>query len=183
LTTTPLPVKLTTFTGRNAGTANILNWTTASDKNASHFDVMRSNDGNKFEVLDRVNAKDNLTGSKYEFTDTKPFEGRNFYRLNMVDVNGKSAYSDVVVLSVKSSAGLSLTASPNPVNQTLNVSVNGKIDGKATIQIMDITGKIVQKIQVSSNDTSIDMSALSAGTYIIRYNDNSNASVIKVTKN
>ncbi|KAA5537353.1 T9SS type A sorting domain-containing protein [Taibaiella lutea] len=183
LTSTPLSVKLSSFTGRNAGAVNILNWTTANEKDASHFDIMRSNDGSKFEKLTTVNAQNVSTGSKYEFTDVKPFEGRNFYRLNMVDANGKSVLSDVVILSVKSSAGLSLVASPNPVNQTLNVSVNGKIDGKATIQVIDITGKIIQKIQVSSNDTNIDMSALSNGTYIIKYNDNSNSSVIKVTKN
>jgi len=183
LTSTPLPIKLSSFTGKNLGAVNMLNWTTATEKDASHFEIMRSNDGNKFEFLDRVNAKNTVSGNKYEFTDTKPFEGRNFYRLNMVDVNGKSAYSDVVVLSVKSSAGLSLAANPNPVNQTLNILINGKIYGNATIQVVDITGKIVQKMQVSSNNTSIDMSALSNGTYIIRYNDNSNSSVIKVTKN
>jgi hypothetical protein len=183
LTSTPLPVKLSSFTGRNAGAVNILNWKTATDKDASRFDVMRSNDGNKFETLGSVNSNNIITGSSYEFTDTNPFVGRNFYRLNMVDANGKSTYSDVVVLSVKSSAGLSLTASPNPVSQTLNVVINGKIDGKAMIQVVDITGKIVQKIPVSSNDTAIDMSALSHGTYIIKYNDNSNSSVIKVTKN
>ncbi|MDA9555855.1 hypothetical protein N9R54_06450, partial [Pelobium sp.] len=42
-----LPVKLASFSGQKQGETIQLNWTTVSEKNNSHFDVLRSIDGKK----------------------------------------------------------------------------------------------------------------------------------------
>ncbi len=108
----PLPVKLKTFTGKNAGTVNNLNWETAEEQNFSHFELQRSADGIHFSSLAQVEANRSSNGSKYAYTDASPFEGRNIYRLNMVDIDGKSSLSEVVTLTVKGGTGIAIQVYP-----------------------------------------------------------------------
>lgn len=179
----PLPVTLESFSGKNAGSVNNLSWQTAEEKNFSHFELLRSADGKDFSKLTTINATGNASGSSYAYTDERPFEGKNFYRLNMVDADGRARLSDVVELSVKSGSGLAVSIHPNPVAQQLHININGKMDGKGQIQVLDITGKVLQSVPVSNSSISVDMSQLPAGTYMIRYTDNSHQQLSKVTKN
>lgn len=178
--TTPLPVTLKSFSGKNEGAVNLLNWETAEEKNFSHFELQRSADGISFSKLGTVDARG--TGS-YTYTDGQPFEGQNIYRLKMMDRDGGSTLSKVVKLMSKKGDGLSVNVHPNPVKQQLHVAVTGKIDGKALIHILDITGKVLQTISVPGSNLTIDMSSFAAGTYIIRYTDNTHNTVTKISKN
>lgn len=178
----PLPVDLT-FTGKNEGAVNKLNWITTREQNFSHFELQRSADGIAFSKVAVIDAKGFSTGSKYDYTDERPFEGLNIYRLNLVDKDGKSTLSNIVKLVAKSGSGLSLRVYPNPVKQQLQVAIAGKIDGAGIIQVLDITGKILQTVQVSGSNMMIDMSHFAAGMYMIRYTDNTHNTVLKVNKN
>jgi len=179
---TPLPVKLASFTGKNAGTINTLNWKTTEEKNFSHFELQRSKDGVTFHKLAVVNSNRNAMGSDYAYNDERPFEGKNYYRINMVDVDGRSVLSEVIELMVIAGTGLSVNVYPNPVSQQLNIEVAGKIDGNAKVIVSDMVGKIVRTIAMASNTAVVDMNNLPSGIYMIKYSDNSQSSVIKVTK-
>jgi len=179
---TALPVKLANFTGKNAGTINTLNWKTTEEKNFSHFELQRSKDGANFHKLAVVSSNRNDMGSDYAYNDERPFEGKNFYRLNMVDVDGRSVTSEVVELMVKAGTSLSVNVYPNPVSQQLNIEVAGKIDGNAKVIISDMVGKAVRTIALTGNTAVVDMNNLPSGIYMIKYSDNSQSSVIKVTK-
>ncbi len=71
---------------------------------------------------------------------------------------------------------------PNPVKQQLNIALTGKIEGKAQVQILDIAGKVLLTLPVSGNNMALDMGSYAAGTYMIRYTDNSHHSMIKISK-
>lgn len=179
---TPLPVILKSFTGKNDGAVNHLSWTTTAEQNFSYFELLRSQDGSHFEVLANINSNRNEYGSTYEYKDTKAEQGKNFYRLKIVDQDGRSAMSDIVELSVKSSSSISVSVHPNPVKQQLNVAIKGNIDGKGTIVLIDVLGKVVSTIALTSNYIVVDMNKLPSGIYIVKYTDNSNTSILKVTK-
>ena len=179
---TALPVKLASFTGKNAGAINTLHWKTTEEKNFSHFELQRSKDGANFHKLAVVSSNRNAMGSDYAYNDERPFEGKNFYRLNMVDVDGRSVLSEVVELMVKAGTGLSVNVYPNPVSQQLNIEVAGKIDGNAKVIVTDMVGKTVRTIAMTGNTAVVDMNNLPSGIYMIKYSDNSQSSVIKVTK-
>ncbi len=181
--TTPLPLHLISFEGQNKGAVNNLTWVTAEEKNFSHFELQRSANGIDFSKLDIINSKNNATGSTYNYSDNRPLEGKNFYRLLMIDGNGNNALSNVVELTSKSGAGFAVTIHPNPVSALMQINIAGKVDGKATILIVDIMGKVVKTITPTGNDISVDMSGMAAGTYVVKYFDNSNATVTKITKN
>jgi hypothetical protein len=180
--TTPLPVKLEKFTGRMTGNSNQLDWKTAEEKNFSHFELQRSADGILFDKIAVIPALGKTTGSTYSYTDGQPFEGKNLYRLNMVDRDGKSSLSGIVELSVKSGNGLSVNVHPNPVKQQLHLVISGKPDGNSHILLTDIMGKTIAYIILNGNTAEIDMSSLPSGLYIIKYSDNSHTSITKVTK-
>ncbi len=178
----PLPIKLESFTGRNTGSTNQLNWKTAEEHNFSHFELQRSADGLTFDKLAAITGLGNALGGKYSYTDERPFEGKNLYRLRMVDKDGKGTLSDVVTLSVKSGTGLSVNVYPNPVKQQLHVTVTGKQGNGSRLLVMDIVGKTVYTATLSSNTADVDMSALPSGIYIIKYMDDTHTSITKVTK-
>lgn len=177
----PLPVKLISFTGRKAGTQHILDWTTAEEKNFSHFELQRSADGRSFSKLATIPA-DKLRSGTYTFTDQQPLEGLNIYQLRMVDADGTAALSHMVRLTMSLKGTLQLEAFPNPVQQQLTVRLSGKADGNATIRVLDLSGRSLQTIPVTSVSTTIDMGRLAVGTYLLQYTDNSNQSLIKISK-
>lgn len=180
--TAPLPLDLVSFSGRSKGGANLLDWKTANEKGFSHFELQRSGDGKAFSKLDKIPAKNNY-GGDYHYTDAQPLNGKNFYRLSMVDANGNASVSTIIELNAGRGNNASVSLYPNPVSKALKIVVEGDMDADATVQITDIIGKVVKTIRMRSNVTEIDMSDLSNGTYIIKYNSNKGSFTGKVIKN
>jgi hypothetical protein len=86
---TPTPVTIKTFTGETKNVNNILYWTVAQEDNLASYDVQRSNDAINFKTIANVKANGTSTESSYNFADTKPFNGTNYYRLQANDIDGE----------------------------------------------------------------------------------------------
>jgi hypothetical protein len=181
--TTPLPLELISFSGQNKGLTNQLIWKTVNEKNFSHFELQRSGDGIKFAKLAEIMTRNAKGESNYEYMDAQPLKGKTFYRLNMVDINGKSFLSTVVELKNKAGGNLAMSLFPNPVSKSLKLVIDGNADPNASIQVIDIIGKVVKTVKSDSNITEIDMSNLADGTYIIKYNSSKDSFIGKVIKN
>jgi hypothetical protein len=93
----PLRVKLTSFTAKELSKGKVvLNWNTAQEQNFSHFTIEKSLDGTDFSDAGIIFSMDDSEQSRaYSFTDKlKAGEaGTIYYRLKMVDVDGKSQLS------------------------------------------------------------------------------------------
>ncbi|RQO31433.1 hypothetical protein DBR32_05585 [Taibaiella sp. KBW10] len=72
-------------------------------------------------------------------------------------------------------------AFPNPATATVNLLVEGIVK-QATIQVLSIEGKVQQQLKTNSNNTVIDMQALPAGAYFIKYTDGARTGTVKVQK-
>ncbi|WP_431215772.1 CARDB domain-containing protein [Puia sp. P3] len=88
--TQPLPLTLLSFTANRAGAGGLLQWSTTNDKGLSRFIIQKSADGSVYADLDSVPAISD-TGSihSYRYTDPHLLSGTNYYRLRMVDVDGR----------------------------------------------------------------------------------------------
>lgn len=79
-----------------------------------------------------------------------------------------------------------INAYPNPVKDVISIPV-GNLTGDASLEIMDITGKIVktQKVSFVTNDVlRVDVSNMSNGTYIFKLTlENGSANTFKVSVN
>lgn len=119
---TVLPLTLKSFSASQpTATTTLLKWTTSSEQNTSHFDIEASQSGANFGLIDRVAAAGNSSSDiNYSYTHTNPFRNTTYYRLKMVDIDGKFTYSKIV--------SVNCTTCPLAVP-----NCNSGIDGPATI--------------------------------------------------
>lgn len=166
----PLPVTLLSFKGEENDGQHILHWKTSNEQNTSHFVIEHSSDAKLFKELGMTNAAGNSHEEKnYGFTYKTPMLGKSFYRLKMVDIDGKFTYSNVVLLNVIDNL-TSISLYPNPTANILNVEIhNQKNPSQINMRISDLTGKTVWISDKTNleNKYQIDISSFASGMYFL----------------
>lgn len=158
-----LPLVLTDFTATKIGTKAGLTWITSSELNTSFFEVERSNNGSNYAVIGKTAAAGNSNVTKkYAFTDASPLSGVNYYRLRMVDIDGKYTYSVVRLLNFDET--ISIKTFPNPAINTLYIS---GLEIGSTYILTAVNGQTVLQNKSSSSVEAVTVSNLTGGTYII----------------
>jgi len=174
LGSTPLPIKLMSFTAKNINNDHVLvSWATSMEHLVDQFEIQKSVDNNNFQTIDQVNAVgESEIPHYYSVTDNKPAGGTNFYRLKEIDKDNKFYYSPVV--SVDFDVTEDLEIYPNPADNFTNIY--SRRDLILDVSIFDITGKLVQNVHSSSglNTVRINTSELPKAVYFIRVKTHSN---------
>ena len=175
-----LPVELITFSAVDKDGVVQLTWTTASEVNNSHFEILRSSDGYDFEVIGQVAGHGNSNVLlSYNFQDDVQVDGIYYYRLRQVDYDGTTTRSEMVTVNIKTS--LELTVFPNPANAGDEITINLAKNGAYEVILMDMHGKTIKQNMINGNQAFISSESLSPGIYLIRIKDSSgNLSVSKV---
>ena len=172
-----LPVKLRFFNGFKEKDRVILVWESEEESNLSAYQIEQQDKSLQWISKAIVPASNKAIGNNYRFADI-PLAGSGadiYYRLKMVDKDGKYDYSRVVrINNLQSGAGLKLLS--NPVsNGDLRFLITGIAgDRKAAVSIIDFSGKIISQKNVSSMATnSINIKRLPAGMYkiVVRIDD------------
>jgi hypothetical protein len=170
----PLPLTLLQFTGVPEGKTVGLSWKTINESNTSQFVVERSGNGSSFNAIGTVAARSLAGENDYQFTDAAPLAGDNSYRLKIVDVNGKSTYSTIVLISAGGQSGAYFVY-PNPVHGLTSVVFNTSSLGKYGVQVIDPLGRPLQVLNgvsvAGANKVDIDMGGYAAGIYTIVIDD------------
>jgi DNA/RNA endonuclease YhcR with UshA esterase domain len=157
-----LPIELISFTARNAGEVNQLQWATASEKNNDRFEIERSDDGQNWEVIsEKAGAGDSQQRLEYSYDDKNPLDGVSYYRLRQVDFDGQFSFSPV--RQVTRAKNLLFSASPNPTTDLVSFSGLPDDESDWSITITDASGRLVT---IAANTTAIDLSAQPTGLYI-----------------
>lgn len=168
-----LPVTLVRFEGKLNGSVAMLNWTTASELNNDYFEVQRSTDGFEFVALGKVAGKGTTNStSDYFYEDENLVKGNNYYRLKQVDYDGKSSYSNVVVINYDGATPLGISLYPNPTtSQNVNLKLINSTGEDVNIRIYDLAGKTQFKSTATSENLSSEMELktdeLKAGIYLV----------------
>ena len=165
VTSATLPVSLLEFSSKSKENKNILSWLTASEKNAAHFDIQRSNDNTAWSSIGQVKAVNNTYGSDYQFIDAQPLSGTNYYRLQMVDANGSTELSKIVAVNA-STGNKSFKIYPNPAKDILTIVTDANTEG---VSIFDINGRLVMTVVVKNQNVNIQK--LTSGVYFVRMMD------------
>ena len=164
----PLPVTLTSFTGRNVHDQYVaLQWTTASEENTDHFEVEKCLDGIHFKTVLTVKAAGNSRiPQQYMADDLSPASGMNFYRLRQVDVDGNYAYSPVILVRVGSKS-IEPLIFPNPVDGAFNIAAG--LDPVKEVNLYDVSGKRLGRVMNESGASAllIPCGNLAPGVYIV----------------
>ncbi|MFK8004989.1 MAG: T9SS type A sorting domain-containing protein [Saprospiraceae bacterium] len=175
-----LPVELIAFSVEIVDCSILINWATASEKDFSHFELERSNNGTDFE---RITSVESLGGDQlntYQFLDKNTLQSENYYyRLKMVDLDLSFVYSDVKNLT-SSCHGVEfeINVYPNPIGLTTDELTLELRANKQNhyIFITDSFGKIWYENEVDQFQQilTIDTNHLPNGSYnILIENDGS----------
>ncbi len=177
-----LPLNLLHFSGNRQGNAIVLKWKTTDEINTSHFMIERSTDGVRFTAIQKVNASGTETGN-YIAIDNQPPTGKLFYRLHMVDKDGKAAYS--AVISINNEGNNTITVTPRLVTGNNDIKVTHAAATTTTaIQITGIDGRIwlTQPVAKSSVQTTIHTDSLAKGNYFVVYISNGARTAVQIVK-
>ncbi len=96
---TPLPVELLDFRALPSPDGILLNWSTATETNNDYFTLLHSINGIDFVPLAFIEGAGNSNILlHYQYLDTTPQPGLNYYQLKQTDFDGTFALSPVVAL-------------------------------------------------------------------------------------
>ncbi len=179
-----LPLTLLNFTAKRNGRVNQLQWKTANEINVGYFEIQRSSNGRDFVTLGTINSQIGSEQKTYVFSDNLPLKSSNYYRLKIVDKDGKVEFSSIRLINNESILGAEIF--PSIVADVLNVRISAEQKTDATLSILGLDGKIymVKKLSLTEGITSftLNVSFLSSGNYFTRIHTAKEQIVIKFIK-
>ena len=150
-------------------------WKTASESNSKEFILEKSDDNSRFYEAGRVAASGNSTSEKsYTYTDGKPsfFNQPIYYRLKLVDLDGKFKYSKVYTVTLKAKTTYLYSLSPNPATDHVNAEITTDKPQTVEASIFSSNGTIISRyplqLQKGKNTYKITLPSLSHGLYFLR---------------
>ncbi|RYU79164.1 FG-GAP-like repeat-containing protein [Hymenobacter persicinus] len=172
-TSTPLPVVLSSFTGKTITSGAQLRWTTAQEVNSAAFVVEHSTDGRTFTDLATLAAAGTSSAAhSYDYTDASAASRQgsiHYYRLRQLDQDGTVAYSSVVTLSRAAAAA---GAYPNPFTEALYVTLPGPTETQpVTATLLSLGGQPVYAatLQLGAVARALPgLPELAPGIYVLR---------------
>ena len=139
----PVPVELTFFKASVKDNFVLLDWNTASAIINLGFEVERSINEKDFQKIGFVRGHGTISVSKsYQFNDKTVEQGKYYYRLKQLNLDGSFEYSSIVEVFVNLPDRFSLRQNyPNPFNPSTEIcySLPGAID--VDLSICDIMGR------------------------------------------
>ncbi len=194
--TNVLPVTVSKFTAKlNNQKQAVLNWTTATEKNSSRFEIEHSLDNVNFKKLGSIKARGNSNVQvNYEYTDAGFVKGMvNYYRLKMVDVDNTFTYSSVRQLSedntIVSTVSDYVFMAPIPTEDYVMIWSDVEVlNGGAEVKIYDTHMKLISTKTIQGFgklNENVDLTGVEQGVYIIQIKDKNNEWIVtrKVVRN
>ena len=146
-----------------------MDWTTASERNSTRFEVERSADGVSFAAIGQVAGQGTTTApTTYGLRDGRlPEEAPAlYYRLRQVDQDGTFGYSPVRRVTFSDQATGRLTLVPNPARAT---TLAGAVAG-APVEVFDAVGRLVLTAAADATGSAqvVLPAGLPSGVYVVR---------------
>lgn len=170
-----LPVNLTSFDVSLVNKKIAATWSTSVEKDASHFVVQRSTNGVEFTDAGIIFTEGNTTTSRsYSFRDPVSTNGKGilYYRLKIVDLDGKFEYSTIRLVKLGESEGrLELQAYPNPVVNELRITIPESWQNKQVVyELYTGDGQLLKRfLNKSATQTEvINMQYYQPGSYVVK---------------
>jgi hypothetical protein len=137
-----LPLHILSFTAQHLNTSTQVSWITSDEENVNRFEVQRSDDGNNFYTVINVAARNRGITENYSATDKLDIHRVAYYRLRSIDTDGRSRYSQVVIISeINSNSDLKLVI--NPVHEQIVLSAGSQISGSFHYKINAQAGQLL----------------------------------------
>ena len=126
-------------------------------------------------------AADAAAGTNAIAAGTQLTDGATYYAVSVIG-SCRSAALAVTVTVVLDNPNFDIKALryyPNPVVDVLTISYTNAI---TTVQVYDISGRLVRDMQPNSKDVTVDLSNLAASVYVVKVFADTTSSEFKVVK-
>ncbi|NBC85024.1 MAG: T9SS type A sorting domain-containing protein [Bacteroidetes bacterium] len=170
-----LPVELAQFRANADGQAAVLTWTTTSETNNTGFHIQQKTETG----YDRVGFVDGAgttnTSTSYRFRVEDLEVGDHTFRLEQVDVDGTTTYSDdrLVTVGLEGAFRVSNVA-PNPLSERGTIEITVRSPQRVTVDLFDALGRHVRTLsdgEIRANDPKrlvVRPDGLASGHYFVR---------------
>ncbi len=166
----PLPITIDYFNGTKQGTNHNLVWKVTCQSTPSATLILeRSTDGRNYKEIYSIVATALRCQQPFDHSNTQPEAGTNYYRLKMLDANGKVSYSSIVALLNKQGGFDIIGIAPNPVTSNAILNVTAAEAGTLQIAVSDMNGRKLmtqnETLQAGSKQVVMNLNKLPTGTY------------------
>ena len=165
-----LDVKLGNFTAtKQRDETVLLNWNTFSENDNSYFIIEHSVDGKNFTgIAKRLSNGNTSSGYNYDYIHTTPVNGTNFYRLKMVDVNGRAEYSSIRRV-IFGKDNYSITIFPNPAKNKATLMLDAKDGEELFIKLIDGAGRMAKQqiVIVRNQQSELNLEGVQSGVFVV----------------
>ncbi len=164
-----LPVVLVSFDAVKQSNGVALNWKTQQESNTSFFAIEKSTDGMSYSEIARVAAAGNAsTPRSYSYTDAAALKGMAYYRVRIVDLDGKSGLTMVKAVRATASAA-KVSLYPNPAVSVANLVVDNPESLAFGVNVFNRNGQLVARKNAAAGATAValEVSSFPAGDYMI----------------
>ncbi len=177
-----LRVVFVQFEGNAAENGIVINWSTILETNLASYEVERSTNNKDFATIGKIAAKGSQSlAVTYSFKDVSPVNGKNTYRLKMVDTKNRSHYSATKVVNWGKNTVMlnAFQAYPNPVCKGSQINIMMNEQGSFNIGIFNAEGKRIFSTGITtSHGSALTFSIpvnVESGIYILQvYNQQNN---------
>jgi hypothetical protein len=148
----------------------ILKWTTDKEKDLSHYEVEKSDDGTNFTRAGRVPARNNGLAYDYDFTDRAGLIAPVYYRLKIFGKDGLFRYSSIIQLTNKN--GFAVNNLANPFQNSIGLEYTAPNEGPVHLRLFDNYGKLLKELHLkgkkgANSGRIVDLQNLPAGFYTV----------------
>lgn len=172
-----LPVSFAAVKAYTASDGIDILFSTAEEINNDHFIVERSEDGHTFDALATIESKSSSEKIlHYEYKDTMPIFGINYYRIKQVDYDGKYSYSQVVKSHFN-------TSRPDlfifEMQGLMTIKSSKSID---KVGVYNISGQPIYMSQPASDSWEMDVMDWPPGMYLVQVSSQGHTIQTKIVK-
>jgi len=159
-----LPVTLLRFDAVATANGTALTWTAADEQQFKQYEIEYSTDAVHFQQAGIVTA---AGGGSYHFNHSIATTQKLYYRLKMVDKDGRFEYSKLLVVTGHDANAKNFVRPSVISNGALNITLGNSF---SQIEVYNIEGKLMYYESIANRvgQIRIQLPAMPAGQYLVR---------------
>ena len=146
-------------------------WVNNTGQTNAYFSVERSSDGVNYNEIDRVESIATNQANSYEYFDTNPLAGQNFYRVKAVQSSGLDLMSNEVELAFAGKEqDNDVVVGPVPTNDKIQIDLSVLEGQVGTVAIMNAYGMAVwssNEMEFTKTPLELSMGNYTDGVYTL----------------
>jgi hypothetical protein len=164
-----LPVTFMGINGQRVNEGVLVRWDIADEVNVKEYQLEKSTNGASFSTVGSIAATNK---TMYGFTDPNAKAPVIYYRVKSVDIDGRTKYTGIIKIINSNSYSNKIKVYPSPAQNQVTVQ-HSQLGSSAKVTVTTIDGRVIRTLKPSANasNTMIDLTGLSAGTYVLKLED------------